>query len=66
MLFSQSNKPLSNTQTTLANSTIKHKPIKKDNFFVFMGKRIWGMLSWIWARFRKVAWIGSTGKYINY
>lgn len=61
MFFDQGKSTLNSTQNTVNRSAIKPAAKKKDNFVVYSFKAIWSLLAGFWTRFRKFAWVGSTG-----
>lgn len=51
------------TSTTLTN---KSGAAKKDNFIVFIFKKIMAMTSYMWSRGKSFLWVGSTGTLWGY
>jgi hypothetical protein len=63
MFFEQGKSSLNSTQNTANRSALKAAPKKKDSFIVYSFKSIWSLLVGFWTRFKKFAWVGSTGNF---
>ncbi len=65
MFFDQGKPALTPNQNTVNRSVLKPAPKKKGNFIVYSFKTIWSLLVGFWTRFKKFAWVGSTGNFYS-